>query len=215
MKGLIKKDILLSKGMFKNYLIIILAFAFASYLGQTDLLLSFLPFLGLMIVISTLSYDQYYKWDAFALTLPIARKNVIKAKYFLAVGLILCFTFIAAILSILIAMINHIDLQMIETISVVSGSLLGTTLAISILLPAMYKFGSENGRIVLFTGIFLGFIFISIIAELLKDYLNASLFTDAIYFISTFMIPIQIILVFLLPYLSYLICLKIYHKKEF
>lgn len=215
MKGLIKKDILLSKGMFKNYLIIILAFAFASYLGQTDLLLSFLPFLGLMIVISTLSYDQYYKWDAFALTLPITRKNVIKAKYFLAVGLMLCFTFIAAILSILIAMINHIDLQMIETISVVSGSLLGTTLAISILLPAMYKFGSENGRIVLFTGIFLGFIFVSIIAELLKDYLNASLFTDAIYFISTFMIPIQIILVFLLPYLSYLICLKIYHKKEF
>ena len=77
-------------------MILFIVFGFMTFNGEMDL--SFvLPFMSVVIMISTFSYDVYNKWDAYVITLPNGRKNVVKAKYIA--------TFILIVVSILITIL--------------------------------------------------------------------------------------------------------------
>ena len=77
MLGLIKKDLLMIKSNIKTLFIILVVYGVMAYQGQMDL--SFiLPFMSVMIMISTFSYDAYNKWDAYASCLPNGRQNSVR-----------------------------------------------------------------------------------------------------------------------------------------
>ena len=68
MLGLIKKDLFMMKSNIKTLLIILVVYGVMAYQEQMDL--SFiLPFMSVMIMISTFSYDAYNNWDAYVLSL--------------------------------------------------------------------------------------------------------------------------------------------------
>jgi len=80
MWGFIKKDILMMKGNFKLLAILFIIYGVMAMEGEMDL--SFLlPFMSVMIMISTFAYDQYNHWDSYLCSLPNGRKNSVKAKY--------------------------------------------------------------------------------------------------------------------------------------
>ena len=80
MLGFIKKDLLMIKSNIKILAILLLIYIVMAFQGQ--LYLSFLlPFMGVMIMVSTFSYDTFNKWDAYAVTLPNGRKNSVRGKY--------------------------------------------------------------------------------------------------------------------------------------
>ena len=86
MKGLIIKDLLLMKENWKQLLLFGLIFIVIGLEGNQ--ILTFVPvFLSLMVLLSTFSYDDYNKWNSYAVTLPNGRKNIVRAKYIASICL--------------------------------------------------------------------------------------------------------------------------------
>lgn len=215
MKGLIKKDLLLLKSQLKSYLVIVLVFAIVSFMSNDNTFITLLPILGVMLIISTLSFDNYYKWDAFALTLPLSRKDNVKSKYALAVLITLTFVILATIILIAFNTIKGLPINAFNILTLMCGSLLGASIATSISMPLMYKFGSENGRMIMIIMVFAIGGVIAGIAELLSSYFDQAFLNNALTFISTNLLPIMILVMIILLSFSYFLTLKIYMRKEF
>ncbi len=84
MKGLIIKDLLIVKSNLKIILVLLFVYGLMSFQGSMDLTF-ILPFISIVIMISTFSYDTYNNWDAYVISLPDGRKNSVKAKYLVTI----------------------------------------------------------------------------------------------------------------------------------
>lgn len=209
MLGLIKKDFLMIKSNVKLITIMLVVFFIMSLQGQFDI--SFIPpFIISMLFISTFSYDEYNKWDAYAITLPNGRKNVVKSKYIASIILIILSIIITILLNCLIGIIgNNLDFNKFISISV--GSVFAISLIQAIMYPLIFKYGIEKGRIGLFI---LTFAIVGLI-ELFSTVIKVDIPTNIISFFNNFwfiIIPVIIIVILLI---SYKVSEKIYLKKEF
>ena len=205
MKGLIKKDLLMIKNNLKIVIIIFFVFFIMALQGEVDI--SFAPSLiSVMLFMSTFSYDEYNKWDAYVITLPNGRKNVVKAKYIA--------TFILIVVSILLNMVvgvinNNVDYEKI--FSLMAGCCFGVGLVQAIVYPLIFKYGIEKGRIGLFIGVFV----MASVIGLLSKVIDIDISSNILVFIENYwLIFIPIVLIITL-FISYKISLKIYLKKEF
>ncbi len=209
MLGFIKKDLLMIKSNIKILAILLIIYVVMAFQGQMDL--SFLlPFISVMIMMSTFSYDSYNKWDAYVISLPDGRKNSVKAKYLSTIILIIITTIIITILSFTIsyAKTNMIDFENI--VGTIFGSLFATVLLQSFIYPTIYKFGPEKARIVLMTIIFC----IAIIGGFIIQYVDFSPIIKILNFIETYWIIVFLIAMVVILYISYKISEKIYDKKQ-
>lgn len=207
MLGFIKKDLLLVKNNFITILIAIVIYTLFIITNEMDA--SFiLPFMMLMIIISTFSYDDYNKWNTYAVTFPGGRENIVKGKYITSIILILAVSILGLILSFIVN-----DLQGTIDIEYILSSCLGYLAAIffliSIIYPVFFKYGAEKGRIVMFTFSILIFTVIGIIAKL-KFKIPKSFLT----FFEDYGLYIILSIVIVMFIVSYFISLKIYRKKE-
>lgn len=209
MLGLIKKDLLIVKTNLKTLLIILFVFLFMTFNGNFDLIF-ILPFMLIMAFVSTFSYDDFNNFNAYAVSLPSGRKNIVKSKYISSILLIITSSLIGLVLSLTIMFINNkVDIE--ELISSLIGCLLAIVIIISIMYPLIFKYGSEKGRIVLFISIFL----ITVIASLSAQYIEVKQIENIFKLIENYayiIIPIFTISILLI---SYLISKKIYLNKEF
>lgn len=209
MLGLIKKDFLIVKGNSKIIIIMLFIFFIMALQGQFDL--SFLPpFISTTMFMSTFSYDEYNKWDAYAITLPNGRKNVVKSKYIACLILILLAAIVTILLNCLVGVIrNNLDLD--KFIPTFARSIFAIVLIESIMYPLIFKFGMEKGRIWLFVLSFAIIGIIGLFSKVIKIDIPTSIISlfDNYWFV---IIPIVIIIMLLI---SYKISEKIYSKKEF
>ena len=90
MKGLLMKDLLNLKRQ-GGIILLVLAmyglFAFSS--GMSEVLGSMICVFGAMLPVTALAYDERAKWDKYALTMPVTRRQMVLSKYLL--GLLLNF----------------------------------------------------------------------------------------------------------------------------
>jgi len=209
MLGLIKKDLLMVKSNLKIIVIILIVFGIMALQGQSDL--SFVPALtSVMVFMSTFSYDEYNKFDAFAISLPNGRNNVVKSKYISSLVLIIASVAITMIASIGIGYIKHsLDWEYILSTSV--GCLFACVIVESVIFPLIFKFGVEKGRIGLFIGAFAFSSIIAIVAKT-KPFKVSSSFIS---FLESNLPVILIVTSILLIAISYFISNKVYSKKEF
>ena len=163
----------------------------------------------MMIFITTFSYDEYNSWDAYAISMPVSRKDIVKSKYIASIILI----FIAVIFTIIISLIIGLIYDNINFQEIIANVLICAASIIileAIMFPLIYKFGVEKGRITIFVGTFgiallIGFL----LKNFNVDANNFIVFFDKYYYL---IIPITLIIVLVI---SYLISKKIYWKKEF
>ncbi len=210
MIGFIKKDLLMIKSNIKTLCIIMFVYIFLAYQGQMDF--SFiLPFMSVIIMISTFAYDSYNKWDAYACCLPNGKQNSVKAKYIATLLLIIMTTIIMMIITIVISYVyqNKIDINaVLESIVVTLGS---TIFLQSIMYPPIYKFGVEKARI----GIFVIVFGIAIIGSFLYKYIDFKSISSSLAFLNDYGIIIIPIILVITLYISYKISETIYLKKEY
>ena len=209
MLGLIKKDLLMIKSNLK--LVFVMLFVFFIMALQGDFDISYIPpFIIVMLFMSTFSYDEYNHWDAYAITLPNGRKNVVKSKYITTIVLALIAIIITIILNILVGIINN-DLDFDKFIAIIVGCSAGIVCIQSIMYPLIFKYGIEKGRIGLFALTFVIVGIISLLSRIINIEIpnNIVIFLDKYWFI---IIPIILIIILLI---SYKISEKIYLKKEF
>lgn len=209
MLGLIKKDFLIIKGNLKLIVVMLSVFLIMTLQGQFDI--SFIPpFIVIMLFMSTFSYDEYNKWDAYAITLPSGRKNIVKSKYIASLILVLLTTIITILLNCLVGIINN-NLEFDKFISTLVGGTFATILIQSVMYPLIFKFGIEKGRIGLFVLTFAITGIVGLCSKAVKINIPTNIisFFNSYYFI---IIPIILIVVLLI---SYKISEKIYSQKEF
>lgn len=209
MYGLIKKDLLMIKQSLK-----ILMLAFIIVLGMTMInegdMTFILPFMAVMISISTFSYDNYNKWDAYAATLPNGRKNVVRAKYISTLVFVIM-SFIICIVSLLIMNKCGISIDLNSSVAELIGCLFAVLLIMSIMFPIIYKLGIEKGRIALFI---LTFAVIGI-AFLFSEYIHINVPINIIAFFKDYYKILVPLITLIIICISYKISESFYLKKEF
>lgn len=209
MIGLIKKDLLMIKGNLKLVVIIFLVFFIMALQGELDI--SFVPALiSVMLFMSTFSYDEYNKWDAYAITLPNGRKNIVKSKYVATIILILASIIITIIMNIIVGII-HKNLDCEKIFSIMAGCCFGIIIIQSIIYPLIFKYGIEKGRIGLFVGTFGIVALIGLLSKTIKIDIPLNL----INFVENYWLIIVPALLIIILFISYKISESIYLKKEF
>lgn len=213
MKGLIIKDLLFLKGNIKTFFVIIVAFIFMSFTMKGMDFSFYLPFLAIMMCISTFSYDEYNKWDIYMSSLPISRKKIVKAKYgFSLLSVVVAFILSFAI-STLISMIQNAFTVESLLSSIVYG-FLAISFVLSLMYPLVYKFGVEKSRIAVFIAVVIISLVIGFASVGVEKLDIPSSIASFITFLTDYHYIFVTLLSFLILYISYLISCKIYSKKE-
>lgn len=210
MLGLIKKDFLIIKANLKSMVITFIVYLMLAFQGTFDVTF-IIPIIGIMLFISTFSYDDFNNWNSYAVTLPDGRRNVVRAKYIASIILTVVLGIIALAIGIGISYIKTNAINLNEIISSLMGTALSNITIISLLYPIVFKFGATNGKIILFAVVF----GIGGIVALVSNFIDMTSVINMINGLENYsIIAIPIISVILLG-ISYLISNKIYQNKEF
>ena len=210
MLGLIKKDFLLIKANLKSMIIIFVIYIMLAFQGTFDVTF-IIPLIGIMLFISTFSYDDFNNWNSYAVTLPDGRRNVVRAKYIASIILTVILGAVALAIGAGISYTKTNSINVDEIMSSLMGTMLSSVIIISLLYPIVFKFGATNGRIILFAVVF----GIAGIGALIAQFVDTTPIINMINRLDSYsLIAIPIISVILLG-ISYLISNKIYQNKEF
>ena len=209
MLGLVKKDLLMIKGNMRQVILFLVVFLILAF--QENNIIVIVPvFVSMMVFITTFSYDEYNKWDAYAIALPISRKNIVKSKYIASIILWAIALLVTVVITVIMGIIGQ-NINYFEMFGMILGCVFSIVLLEAIMFPLIFKFGVEKGRIGLFVGVFaiaalLGFIFTGVDLENATGFIE---FFNKYYYI---LLPLAIIILLMG---SYFVSKRIYLKKEF
>lgn len=210
MLGLIKKDFLLIKANLKSMVIIFIVYLILAFQGTFDVTF-IIPLIGIMLFISTFSYDDFNNWNSYAVTLPDGRKNAVRAKYIASIILTVVLGIVALAIGVGISYTKTKGINLDEIVSSLMGTVLSSVIIISLLYPIVFKFGATNGRIILFAVVF-GVVGVG---TLITKFIDMTYIINMINGLENYsLISIPTISTILLG-ISYIISNKIYQSKEF
>lgn len=210
MLGLIKKDFLLIKANLKSMIIIFVIYIILAFQGTIDATF-IIPLIGIILFLSTFSYDDFNNWNSYAVTLPNGRKNVVRAKYIASTILMIILAVVAFSIGIGISYIKTNSINLDEIISSLMGTMLSIVIINSLLYPIVFKFGATNGRIILFAVVF----GIAGIGTLIARFIDMAPIINIINKLDNYLLIVIPIIYIILLGISYLISSKIYQNKEF
>ena len=155
MIGLITKDFLVMRKTLMSYLTLVVLYIVLAYLDLFDygFIITFIQMVLAVMPISAFAYDELTKWDRYAMSLPLGRSGVVRARYLFVLALTLL-TVAAGLAGTALLYLTHQSdpLEMFVTlmVSTTIGLLIPT-----ILLPLSYKLGPERARPFLYAIVFI------------------------------------------------------------
>ena len=204
MKGLIKKDLLILKNSLKTFLIVLIIYGCMICMGTLDIF--FLPpFISVLVMVSTFNYDNYNKWDFYALTLPNGRKNVVRAKYITTILVVA----VTMMLALVIGLLFLKKADYLQSLTTCLSTFLGISLFEAILYPLIFKYGVEKARIAIF-GLIFGLIIIGGIIIKFADFS----FLNNLDFLENYINYLILIIISIVLFISYKISVIIFNKRE-
>lgn len=222
MKGLLYNDYMSIQKVLKTAAIIAVLFSiFAIMSGNIMFAAAYIEVLFVLMVPINIFYaDEKNKWEQYAFTMPISKKQYILEKYVFFLIAQLSGYILSYIIVLCAYLYNKtsVDNDIFAMINVVSAiSMFVPTLGIPILL----KWGTEKGRIAIIAMMLIPFIIIKALESSQK--LTVVLDTFGKYIVNTNIAEVFIdtyglilfIPMFILYGISYLLSFNIYKKKEF
>lgn len=212
MRGLILKDFINMKGQAKVYILFIVLWGGMAIMRKSgeyfNMLLIMIP---AMTILTAIAYDDRYKWNRYALTMPVTRKDLIVSKY------VFSFIFIAG--TIILSMMGQTIMGENISYSITATLIIASVVMIinGVSMPIFFYFGTEHGRIVFFAAF-------ALIAVVLMAISNVGFVEEIItadgsvrYHIPTMgeLILILLTVAFVVTAVSMLISVKIYENKDF
>ena len=146
MKGLLLKDWYMMKKYCRYYLFVSIGFIILSMISSGNMFFVFYPCLLCgMIPVNLLGYDERSRWTEYVGTLPYTKTQIVSAKYL--IGL---FTQIAMLTLICIAQGVKMGIEgafvLKEFLVLMMLLLVMASVASSLTLPFVFKYGVEKGR---------------------------------------------------------------------
>ncbi|HKM42043.1 MAG TPA: ABC-2 transporter permease [Methanocorpusculum sp.] len=204
LSGFMLKDFLNLRPMTKTLVLMFFIFGIVFIpLGNTMAIFFLLMIFAALLPMTTLSMDDMAKWDRYALTMPVTRKDIVKSKYLLMV----LFYGVAVVISCIIAVISNYLIPakatpfwfilLVGALGVLYGSLL---------FPLLYKFGSEKARYMMFVlMVVVGLLLVGWFALFGESFSGDLL----LYVLITGAVSIAAFIA------SYFVSVRLYDKKEF
>lgn len=152
MKGLILKDICNQLGQLKAFAMMLAIFIVCFATSAEGTLIIMCAVYATVMVISNLAMDESCQWEFFALTMPVTRRQLVLAKYIVAIFYALLGIVVGTVATLVIRLFGFSsgEATLWELLQI---SLVGIVIAaifISLLLPVDFKYGVQKGRLVLF-----------------------------------------------------------------
>lgn len=209
MKGFIYKDLCLLGSVWKSYAFILVMFSVLTVTGIYDV--SFL-FMMVSVILcmypsTSFSYDELAKWDRFAVSVPNGRVTVVRSKYGFALLLGAASLVFDLLLSLLAAFLGRMELG--NGLLTCVGGVAGALLINALMLPLLFRFGAQKGRILL---IAVGAALAGVLGALLAIG-GMTAFGSGL--LKSFVLVVLPVLTLLTLFVSYRVSLGIYQKKEF
>ena len=212
--NLMKKDILVCKKYYAFSLIYI--FSFSALFSEYGILLYGMIAIGVNYLINntSMAFDDKYKADIMINILPVSRKNIVTAKY-LNVLIVIFYVSVIYYLSVLVTAFKPIFGVKIPVVDLTTIliSLLIICIFNSIEIPLYFILGYQKTR---FFGLITFFGFFALSGFLAN---NIQINEKLNYFINNSSNIIKCALVLLITifisYISYIISINIYRKKDF
>ncbi len=210
MIGLILKDIYNLKKHAKQYMLMLVVFGlFAFNFKNPSYLIGMIAMMASMLVITSMSYDEYARWDKYALTMPILKKDIVLAKYILLVISLLSGTVLSGAISLVMAMSMKLQ-DPKETLLTCGIVALVVLLLFCILIPILFKFGVEKARIIMFAVFIIPTFTVAGVIKLMEKLNIPKPGVEQIRMLG-YAFPVVVLMVL---FLSYNISVSIYNKKE-
>ena len=146
MKGLLLKDWYMMKKYCRYYLFVSIGFIILSMISSGNMFFVFYPcLLAGTVPVNLLGYDERSRWTEYVGTLPYTKTQIVSAKYL--IGL---FTQIALLTVICIAQGVKMGIEgtfvLKEFLLLMMLLLIMASVASSLTLPFVFKYGVEKGR---------------------------------------------------------------------
>lgn len=211
MKGLALKDFLVLKKYCRNLLFVCVFYIIWGYfMDNMSIIGGMMTLVFSMMVITSFAYDDAAKWEAYALTLPVSRRDLINGKYLLSLCLILAGALFSFAMTAVIVFIKHDPLSfdlILSCLIIVAISVLFQSFSI----PMIVKLGAEKARIAMLPIFILPSLLIFGIIKL-----NPTMPSEEILHFLEVFLPWLIGCVILLLYvISYFVSVRFIEKKEF
>ena len=218
MKGLLIKDFCILK-LQKNVLLILLAMCvvFTVFMESPTYIVSLMPMYGCIVVLGTLSYDEFDRGYSFLFTLPVSKKGYVKEKY--VFGLLLCggiwiLAMLCSLLYVFVKGETTIDMSLILSYVVPFVLVL---LLLGVALPVQLKCGNEKGRLAV-VAVGLGvFLLIAGAGQLIKWFhIDVTVVLEKVSEIGAGILGIiGLVVLVVFMRISYQISVHVMEKKEF
>ena len=207
MKGLLLKDIFAIRKQAKILLVFVVVYSiYAIMVKNISMLGGMVVLMCAMMPITTMSFDEFCKWDKYALSMPVSRKTMVLSKYILGIILDLAGLLVLAPISAIVVLYTK-EMKISESLLIllVIGEVAITF--ISIILPILFKFGVEKGRMYMMI-----VVFAPTILGLLLSKTGVKAPSEQTIKLLLYASPFAVIAILLL---SIQLSIGIYNKKEF
>lgn len=207
MKGLLLKDFYMAMKYCRAYVVIAVVFSLLSIWGNTSFLLAYPVLLASVIPVNLISYDEKSRWSSYSGVFPYSRQQLVSVKYLMAL-IFLAFAIVLVLIGQIARMLLNNTFDVNVVLSLVALLPAMGILAPSLMLPAIFKFGAEKGRIVFYV-IICGFC--GVFGVLIGEEADlANLMTS----MQSWLIPVITSVSVVLLAASWLLSIKVYRKKE-
>ena len=147
MKGLLRKELYMIWKNFRIYMVMCVVFLIFGIWSDNSFFMLFYPaMLCGMIPVSILNFDEKTGWDRYSLCFPLSRYQLVAGKYLIS---LICSAFICGLYALVWGvkiLITRDYSDALNALSVFLPTLI--TIALlppAILLPCVFKFGSQKG----------------------------------------------------------------------
>ena len=147
MKGLIRKDFISIWAYCRNYFLVCGIFLAASVFAPEYGFLRMYPLILMGLLPTTLvAYDERDKWDRLCLTMPLSRRQIVIARY-LSGGILQSGVFLVSAMGFAVqSVMFQRGIVLEEFLMDLAVLMLLGLAAPTLMLPFVYKLGSERGR---------------------------------------------------------------------
>lgn len=146
MKGMLIKDLLVSRRTVKTYLVFLLGYLCLSLVGGfgVTLCIAMSQVVVMMLPIASFSFDETAKWGRYAAALPGGRRRMVQGRYSFALLLMLIVSAYNLAVCVIMSILGKVDLA--EGLGTVLGAGIAGLLILSIMLPLCFHLGVERAR---------------------------------------------------------------------